>query len=103
MHVTTYQMDEAESLILVMQSTELKVKNLFICGILISCMGAVMDVAMSISSAIEELRVVNKDIKAITLFKSAMNIGRDAMGTMANTLILAFTGNSLNMMILICL
>lgn len=102
MHVTTYQMDEAESLILVMQSTELKVKNLFICGILISCMGAVMDVAMSISSAIEELRVVNKDIKAITLFKSAMNIGRDAMGTMANTLILAFTGNSLNMMILIC-
>ena len=82
--------------------TELKVKNLFICGILISCMGAVMDVAMSISSAIEELRVVNKDIKAITLFKSAMNIGRDAMGTMANTLILAFAGNSLNMMILIC-
>ena len=61
-----------------------------------------MDVAMSISSAIEELRVVNKDIKALSLFKSAMNIGRDAMGTMANTLILAFAGNSLNMMILIC-
>lgn len=101
MHVTTYQMDEAESLILVMQSTGLKVKNLFICGILISCMGAVMDVAMSISSAIEELRVVNKEINSFELFKSAMNIGRDAMGTMANTLILAFAGNTLNMMILI--
>ena len=102
MHVTTYQMDEAESLLLVMQSTGLKVKNLFICGILISCMGAVMDVAMSISSAIEELRLVDNNIASFDLFKSAMNIGRDAMGTMANTLILAFAGNSLNMMILIC-
>ncbi|MGN0986004.1 MAG: YibE/F family protein, partial [Candidatus Enterenecus sp.] len=35
------------------------------------------------------------------LFRSGMNIGRDAMGTMANTLVLAFAGTSLNMMIFI--
>lgn len=101
MHVTTYQMEEAESLLLVNQSLGLKVKNLFLCSILISCMGAVMDVAMSIASAIEELKAVDKKIAPKNLFSSAMNIGRDAMGTMANTLILAFAGNSLNMMILL--
>lgn len=101
MHITTYQMEEAESLLLVNQSVGLKVKNLFLCSILISCMGAVMDVAMSIASAIEELKIVDKKISSRKLFISAMNIGRDAMGTMANTLILAFAGSSFNMMILL--
>ena len=101
MSVTTYQMEEAESLILTMSNTKLQVKNLFVCGIMISCMGAVMDVAMSIASAIEELRMVNSKLNAKELYKSGMNIGKDAMGTMANTLVLAFAGNSLNMLILI--
>ena len=101
MNVTTYQMEEAESLLLVNQSVGLKVKNLFLCSILISCMGAVMDVAMSIASAIEELKMVDKNITSKKLFTSSMNIGKDAMGTMTNTLILAFAGNSLNMMILL--
>jgi uncharacterized membrane protein len=99
--VTTYQMEEAESLLLVTSTTKLQMKNLLLCGIMISCMGAVMDVAMSIASAIEELVVVNPTITTKELYKSGMNIGRDAMGTMANTLVLAFAGNSLNMLILI--
>jgi uncharacterized membrane protein len=68
---------------------------------MISCMGAVMDVAMSIASAVEELHVVNNTLTVKDLYKSGMNIGRDAMGTMANTLVLAFAGNSLNMLVLI--
>lgn len=51
MSITTYQMDEAETLLLITSTTELKIRDLFLCGILISCMGAVMDVAMSICSA----------------------------------------------------
>lgn len=101
MSVTTYQMDEAETLLLVSTTTSLKVKDLFMCGILIACMGAVMDVAMSIVSSIAEIHVVNPQMTAKELFRSGMNIGRDAMGTMSNTLILAFAGNSLNMMLLI--
>jgi len=60
-----------------------------------------MDVAMSISSSINEIHIVNKKLKWKELFVSGMNIGKDAMGTMANTLILAFTGSSLNLMLLI--
>ncbi len=67
---------------------------------LIAALGAVMDVAMSIASACQELREVEPDIRPGRLFRSGMNIGRDAMGTMANTLILAFAGASLNMLLL---
>ena len=101
MSVTTYQMDEAETLLLITSTTDLQVKDLFLCGILISCMGAVMDVSMSICSAIAEIHQVQPSLGTGKLFKSGMNIGRDAMGTMANTLILALAGNSLNMMIMI--
>ena len=60
-----------------------------------------MDVAMSIASAIAELHEVQPGLKTKDLFRSGMNIGRDAMGTMSNTLILAFAGNSFNMMLMI--
>lgn len=88
MSITTYQMDEAETLLLITSTTELKIRDLFLCGILISCMGAVMDVAMSICSAVAEIHQVDRSLGMAKLFASGMNIGRDAMGTMANTLIL---------------
>lgn len=101
MSVTTYQMDEAETLLLITSTTRLQLKDLFLCGILIACMGAVMDVAMSITSAVAEVHQVNPNLGKKELFRSGMNIGKDAMGTMSNTLILAFVGNSFNMMLMI--
>jgi len=100
-NISGFQMEEAESLLLIATSSSLKIKGLFICGVLIATLGAVMDVAMSISSAIEELHINNPNMTFRELFISGMNIGRDAMGTMANTLILAFAGSGLNMVITI--
>lgn len=100
-HISGMNMDEAESLLLTACDNGLKIKGLLICGILIAAEGAVMDIAMSISSAVCELHTVNPELTARQLFCSGMNIGRDAMGTMANTLVLAFAGTSLNMMIFI--
>ena len=99
--VTTFQMDEAEALLLAKSTSEIKMSGLFISGILIAAMGAVMDIAMTISSAIEEIYRANNKAGFIELFRSGMNIGKDAMGTMANTLVLAYVGGALNMMILI--
>ena len=56
---------------------------------------------MSISSAIGEVHEANAKLGFKELFAAGMNIGRDAMGTMANTLVLAYVGGSLNMMVLI--
>lgn len=100
-HITGFNMEQAESLLLVSGDGDLKIKGLLICGVLLSSLGAVMDVAMSISSSINEIHIVNKKLRWKELFISGMNIGKDAMGTMANTLILAFTGSSLNLMLLI--
>lgn len=99
--ITTFQMDEAEALLLLKSSWNLQMRGLFVSGILISSMGAVMDVAMSIASALDELHKHNDKLTTKQLFVSGMTIGKDAMGTMSNTLVLAFAGNSLNMMILI--
>lgn len=100
-HVSAYQMDEAEGLILARGDTGLKLNGLLLSGILIAAEGAVMDTAMSVASAMTELKTKRPDIGTPELFRSGMQIGRDATGTMANTLVLAFAGSSLNMMILI--
>ena len=96
-----FNLSEAEELVLRSTEYDLHISGLFVSGILIASLGAVMDVAMSISSACWELRELNLELPRASLFRSGMNIGRDAMGTMANTLILAFAGASLNVLLLL--
>ena len=95
-----FNMSEAEELVLRAYDTPLEIRGLLVSGIPNAALGAVMDVAMSIASACHELRTVDPEITSGRLFRSGMNIGRDAMGTMANTLILAFAGASFNMLLL---
>lgn len=98
--INGFNMSEAEDLILRVSDTNLKISGLLVCGVLIASLGAVMDVALSIASAISELHEMNPKAHTKQLFKAGLNIGRDTMGTMANTLILAFAGASLNMLVL---
>lgn len=96
-----FNMQEAENLILYGADQGLKVSGLLVCGVLISALGAVMDVALGIASSVWEMKEQNPEASVGGLFRSGMQIGKDAMGTMANTLILAFAGSSLNMLILV--
>lgn len=96
-----FNMTEAEDLMLYGWDYGLQITQLLVCGVIIAALGAVMDVALSLASAIWELHLHDPAATARELFLSGMQIGRDAMGTMANTLILAFAGSSLNMLILI--
>lgn len=77
----------------------LHITGVMTAGIIISSLGAVMDVAMSLSSSLSELKAVNPQLTFKDLTKSGMNIGRDMVGTMTNTLILAFAGSSLILII----
>lgn len=94
-------MNEAEELIFIAGDRGVKVKGLMFTGILIASLGAIMDVAMSIASSIFEIHKNNPKLSSRELYSSGMNVGRDVMGTMSNTLILAFAGGSFNIMILI--
>lgn len=70
-------------------------------AITIGAMGAIMDVAMDISSSLCEICEHVPNITFRKLFKSGMSIGRDIMGTMANTLVLAYIGSSLSSFMLL--
>lgn len=98
--INGFNMSEAEELVLRATDSNLKISGLLVSGVLIASLGAVMDVALSIASAIAELHEMNPKASTKTLFNAGMNIGKDTMGTMANTLILAFAGASLNMLVL---
>lgn len=95
-----FNLPEAEDLVLRATQDTVRISGLLVSGILVASLGAVMDVAMSISSSCWELRQLNPGLPKAALLRSGMNIGRDAMGTMANTLILAFAGASLNTLLL---
>ena len=75
-------------------------RELLFSGIIISALGACMDVGMSIASSLDEIKMKNPEITWQELFKSGMNIGRDVIGTMTNTLILAYVGGSLTLILL---
>lgn len=99
-HLDGYNVSNIESLIFLESNLSIHVGELLFSGLLISSLGAVMDVAMSISSTIHEIYNKNKSLSTIDLFKAGMNVGRDTMGTMINTLILAFGGGSLSTLVL---
>ncbi|MGL6066764.1 MAG: YibE/F family protein [Cetobacterium sp.] len=101
MNLSGINMTGGEQLIYVAKDYRVQIKGLLFVAILIASLGAVMDVAMSIASSANELYENNKDIENKQLFISVMNIGKDIMGTMVNTLILAFTGSSLPMIMMI--
>lgn len=69
--------------------------KVFFASVMMGTLGAVMDVAVSISASIREIRLASPGMTRIELFRSGMNVGHDIMGTMTNTLILAYTGSAM--------
>ena len=93
--ISGYNVSEIESLLFVAQHSDIQIGGLLFAGILISSLGAVMDVGMSIASTLNEIHEKKPELSSSELFISGINVGRDMMGTMSNTLILAFAGGSI--------
>ena len=74
--------------------------GLLAAGMLIGALGVIMDVAVSIASAISEVADANSALTRADLYRKGMNVGRDIMGTMTNTLVLAYTGSALPLLLL---
>lgn len=80
---------------------ELDLKGILFCGVVIGALGAVMDVAVSMAASLSEVRDTMQNPTFSALVRSGFNIGRDIMGTMTNTLILAYIGSSLPLVLLV--
>ncbi len=98
--ITGWNVSDIESLMTLATAGEVQVGGLLFSGLLISTLGAVMDVSMSIASAIAEVYAQNPALSRWELFRAGMRVGRDLMGTDSNTLILAFAGGSASMLVL---
>lgn len=72
----------------------------FIAGLFIGSLGAVMDVAVTMSSSIYSLYEKNNNISIQALKKSGLEIGKDIMGTMTNILFFAYIGGTIPILIL---
>ncbi len=94
---------DEDSIYLLLMNTEFKMDLVAIiyAGIIIGALGAVMDVATDIASSLYEITFHVPDVSFRSLFKSGMEISRDIMGTMTNTLVLAYIGSSLSSILLL--
>ena len=88
-------------LLLMNPDKPIDLKGIFFGAIIIGAMGAIMDVSMSISSALYEINEKYAARGFKELVESGISIGRDIMGTMANTLVLAYIGSSLSIVLLL--
>lgn len=92
--------DSAISLAYIPQYRNMNYEGILFGTILIGAIGAIMDVSISIASALYELKSINNEISKNEMIKSGMNIGKDMLGSMSNTLILAYVGSTLHLIIL---
>ncbi len=100
-HLTGLLDDDSMHLYLLHPDKPIDLKAIIFASIIIGAIGAIMDVSMSISSALLEIRSKVGMMNRRALFQSGITIGRDIMGTMANTLVLAYIGSSLSVTLLL--
>lgn len=91
---------DQESIILWTSRPDLNFTGILTASMIIGSLGAIMDVGISIASSIAELKVIDNTLTPVQLMKSGLNVGKDIMGTMANTLILAYIGSALPLILL---
>jgi uncharacterized membrane protein len=76
----------------------LDLTRLFLAGVFFASSGAVMDLAMDIAAAMDEVAYHRRDISRWELFRSGLSVGRAVIGTMTTTLVLAYSGGYLTML-----
>ena len=101
LHLTGMVDEDSVYLLAMNPDSPIDLRAVIFAGILIGALGAVMDVAISLSSALWEVKEQAPQVGFGGLCRSGFSIGRDMMGTMSNTLILAYIGSSLATVLLL--
>ena len=75
-------------------------RGLLLAGIIIGVLGVLDDVTVSQASIVAQLKIANPQFTKIELYKRAMEVGRDHISSMVNTLVLVYAGASLPLLLL---
>ena len=78
----------------------LDIRQIFYSAIILGASGAAMDIAMDIAASMDEIRIKKTDISAKELIKSGFTVGRQVIGTMTTTLLLAYSGGYLTLLMI---
>ncbi|MDA8441785.1 MAG: YibE/F family protein [Peptococcaceae bacterium] len=98
-HIQGFGQEQAESIAYLIPQAQLDFNKIVICEILLGLLGAIIDVAISIASAMQEIHRNNLQLSKNSLMHSGINIGKDILGTMTNTLLFAFIGGFMTLLI----
>lgn len=78
-----------------------QLRGLLLAGLLVGALGALTDITIVQASVVRELAHVNPAFGSLELYRRAMNVGLDHIGSLVNTLVLAYTGSSLSLLVLL--
>jgi len=92
LHLTGTEYYKAAEIIESEASKHLDFRKLLLAGMILGLLGAAMDGAIDVASSMEEVRRANPQLGRLQLIQAGMNVGTDVIGTMANTLIFAYFG-----------
>lgn len=95
--------DENVMFLAQMTATPIDMRGLLLGGMIIGALGVLDDLVISQSSAVFELHGANPTLRLGFLYRRAMNIGRDHVAATVNTLVLAYAGASLPMLLMFSL
>jgi uncharacterized membrane protein len=90
-----------ESMLLQTLGVQIDPRGLVLAGVIVGALGVLDDVTISQSSAVFELYAANPRLSWPELYRRGMNIGRDHIASMVNTLVLAYVGASLPLLLLL--
>ncbi|MDF2506082.1 YibE/F family protein [Clostridium sp.] len=93
--------EQVEVLMSIFSSNNINFKGVLFAGIILGTLGALIDISISIASAMNEIYETNPNISKREFIKSGMNMGKDIIGAMSNTLILAYAGSSLIVLLIV--
>jgi uncharacterized membrane protein len=99
MEMTGITQSESRLLLTLIPENPIDLNAIIFAGIIIGAVGAIMDIAVSIASALWELKVQMPQAAFGDIFKSGINIGKDILGSNINTLALAYIGSSLTIIL----
>lgn len=100
-HITGLASEEA--LYLSAVGTDLDLRGLILGGMMIGALGAIDDMTVTQSSAVWELRAADPSMSTSRLLRAGMRIGRDHVASTVNTLVLAYAGASMPVLLLFLL
>jgi uncharacterized membrane protein len=95
--------DENALFLIQMLNTQINLRGLLLGGMIIGALGVLDDLVTTQASAVFELHHANESLGFRPLFRSAMRIGQDHVAATVNTLVLAYAGASLPMLLMFSL